>query len=1422
MTRSSSSNGRSSDEDNISGSSRPSGCSYLSNVRPENRSTLCSMMAQLTEETQPSFETTLKSKAVSENCNVKFSCVVTGYPTPQVTWYKDDIQLDRYCGLPKYEIFRNGQNYSLHIYNCTVEDAAMYQASASNNKGIVSCSGVLEVGEMNEFKIHQRYFAKLKQKAENRRREAEGKENQEPIRTISPDRTQRKRRSTMEAFLSTPSSMEDEGNEQSHQAVAVETVARLQEATVEDVEEKPVHIANGAVSAVTNGQTINENGNKSETYINDSAQKIFTAHQPKTPFVKKKIKISNSTPGEQASEERRAINETLTSVAIALFTAWKRLLVFCPKVTQAHTMMSRNDAPVSIELPPNQMDVQPPQKTLSERETTTDDIQTPSLHSGLQAAMDKMTQDTWDHSRGSNESHTVLFTDLQKSTLQSPGGGENTQGCNVSSSAQQSQVDTAIKTFEGTEIQVSEKVEGNEVGEFLVQSDSVAPNEKKVEMETESAALHMIEHTETEITKGTADKDTNVIIVDVCNKETEKNEHILKMAEGTSSALQNLKSSLFEPANPLLTKTQNNNNNTSELQIKDFQEIHKPVTKVISVAELLRSQLKALDSTLANSVTAIAVNAGFVQDLTTAVTETCAELKEDGRKLEVKKSDKKTETSITPPRNIKETLMEVYNQLYKTDQEQIQSQGATSPPVQALQKPLVIPPISVVDTCTTIETAGLQDSDKRKNESFLNMCQENGASTIVPLKDCPVVLLSGSENVKHNFPPSTSEDELTKRLTSVTVSPGPGTPLAVIKASSQKINITVLEHAKGEPVQSKDMLTSETQLNSKTVKGIPEMNSTTLDQYKIEEHDTKNCSLQSAKRIPTKSVLGTDTQEENLHIIQQDSSMVEDFPRTDSFSNPTPEASPLLKKRESVSPIPSATPQELASGARRKILVPKTKLEEASEATSPLFASPVTFSTSPSLSRRSPLLQPRGEQMSPGERRSPLLSRRKTTSETQAPSQPPTEELHSPITEVKPAEKDKHDPFKAPQVIRKIRGETFADASGHLKLWCQFFNVLSDSTIKCAGDETQVNLAIVQASCKDSGVYGCTITNEYGTESTDCLLSADILAGMSLREDLGVGEEIEMTPMIFNKGVADSGVWGNKLFGRIMMQESHIGDGCSHKVWRAKVIYGLEPVFESGNTCIIKVRNPIAYGGKAESCLIDRNLDIIKQECKIQNLAREYCKIFSAEARVIENFGPSLEVIPVYLMYRPANTVPYASVEADLTGVYQKYSVLDETGRIDMRSGSEAEQKCCALQHWIFQWTNGNLLLTRLEGVDTKITNVGISVKSTGHQGLSVEGNPKVFEQFVSQHQCNYFCGLLTLRSLKVIDSLLTPMKPKGSKSPLLQRKMAAGSSSPQIGRKAAGSPRLPRKTEPEGRKTPTTQKAADAPKDVNHKIITQ
>uniref|UniRef100_A0A3Q2NRL0 non-specific serine/threonine protein kinase n=1 Tax=Fundulus heteroclitus TaxID=8078 RepID=A0A3Q2NRL0_FUNHE len=201
MTRSFSGNGRTSsfseEEGGSSNGRSESRNTYLSNVRPEN-STLCSVMAQLTEDVQPSFETTLKSKAVSENCNVKFTCVVS-YPAPELKWYKDDMEMDRYCGLPKYEIRRNGKTHTLHIY-CTLDDAAIYQVSASNSKGIVSCSGVLEVGTMNEYKIHQRFFAKLKQKAEKKKRDVEDKgkkDNKENIQKeeqrSSPEHSHRKR-----------------------------------------------------------------------------------------------------------------------------------------------------------------------------------------------------------------------------------------------------------------------------------------------------------------------------------------------------------------------------------------------------------------------------------------------------------------------------------------------------------------------------------------------------------------------------------------------------------------------------------------------------------------------------------------------------------------------------------------------------------------------------------------------------------------------------------------------------------------------------------------------------------------------------------------------------------------------------------------------------------------------------------------------------------------------------------------------------------------------------------------------------------------------------------------------------------------------------------------------------------------------------
>ncbi|XP_069078123.1 alpha-protein kinase 3 isoform X2 [Pleurodeles waltl] len=534
------------------------------------------------------------------------------------------------------------------------------------------------------------------------------------------------------------------------------------------------------------------------------------------------------------------------------------------------------------------------------------------------------------------------------------------------------------------------------------------------------------------------------------------------------------------------------------------------------------------------------------------------------------------------------------------------------------------------------------------------------------------------------------------------------------------------------------------------------------------------------------------------------------------------------KSDDIISMIPAATPHELALGARRKIYVSKSKQLE--DADSNNFDSMTgqgstkrdSPTVSPGLSRRNQtLLQASmASQSPPVERRSPGLARKMTTLEVPKVYAESSEgnssgggkleennsyaDMKDDLGELKRA----NDPFKAPQVIRKIRAEQFSDSSGNLKLWCQFFNVLSDSKIswfkdeypvaeasRCAGDEGQVALAIVQASKNDCGVYQCTIQNKYGTDSTDFLLSAEALSGFITREETEVGEEIEMTPMVFAKGLADSGYWGDKFFGRIVAEDVNVGKGYLRKILRVKVIYGLEPIFESGKTCIIKIRNLITFGTKNESTLLENNYDLTIQSCKIQNTTREYCKIFAAEARVVPNFGQILEIIPLNLIYRPANNIPYATIEDDLEGRFEKYCIKDKSGNLHMKNTSEIEKKCCAFQHWVYQWTNGNVLITDLQGVGWKITNVAIATKSKGYQGLKESCCPSSVELFVSLHQCNRYCEMLGLRSLKSIDTLQTPAKPKGSKSPSMGRKAGSTQSSPQIPKKGMPSPQGPRKS---------------------------
>lgn len=127
------------------------------------------------------------------------------------------------------------------------------------------------------------------------------------------------------------------------------------------------------------------------------------------------------------------------------------------------------------------------------------------------------------------------------------------------------------------------------------------------------------------------------------------------------------------------------------------------------------------------------------------------------------------------------------------------------------------------------------------------------------------------------------------------------------------------------------------------------------------------------------------------------------------------ESSPRLRRRDSLSLIRSATPEELASGARRKIFIPKTKEDGEGTVVSALDTQgkKETPYMSPSQARRAALLQaPPGQNTPPMERRSPLLSRRKATLEVPKVMEETTkEEPASTKREEKSAEK-KLDPLK--------------------------------------------------------------------------------------------------------------------------------------------------------------------------------------------------------------------------------------------------------------------------------------------------------------------------------------------------------------------------------------------------------------------------
>ncbi|XP_028287979.1 titin homolog isoform X2 [Parambassis ranga] len=1789
MTRSFSGNGRTSsfsEEENGSSNGRSeSRNTYLSNVRPENRSTLCTVMAQLTEDIQPSFDTTLKSKAVSEKCNVKFTCVVSGYPAPELKWYKDDMEMDRYCGLPKYEIRRNGKTHTLHIYNCTLDDAAIYQVSASNSKGIVSCSGVLEVGTMNEYKIHQRFFEKLKQKAEKKKKDLEGetkkgdKENiqkEKPQR--SPEQLQRKRSvppKEEKAMVKEPVAVEQQGNGAEANGISsgikeTAPLASMDSGLEEEVSpseetlaKKRAKMSNGVDAGVNSsssnkshimgngGENCYDGGIRFAQFLAETLQSQATAEEIQNSFQTEKPKETDAVSvntnkenerdqgrmqkkkeeqekalqeecgkdkrkEEELAVEREKYNErhlevlhTTThgkcgsevkhhgkghkdpdhhniqaSISHVLHTV--KDFFFGKSKKDSHDLTDSEEKqhdhshasvqPHQPEMPPSfQLQTEPNPEVchpateevvpmeMEEPKESSETVDTEPQPVSLEPH--KFNYADTEQPAGEDNAPVTVAESTGPSVMDADGAGDAMEVSvfpessiaieDMSSSAplvlteaeekhsavvsikenpiNQQEIDSGVLSPQPSHRTASDEMKDKSALPHISAEEICSPTSTLTSMEDwwsppPSVFSVSDNHNPDEAPNETLQEEQ--ISVDTMCKEdkpsTAENHSYNTVCEGEKaevklneeiclnrnrSEISELSTfSVEDKTEPCQGKTPDQvllslsaaavsgsaENKHVEEEAKSAlltQEMNEGFPPTSVSESLEQGDLKMPHEctlSIAAEITDVQVvsatqssNSGVTscEEVPTAMLEKdleqeglegeSTEERNAGLQCEVKTEDRMHKEVLHESKVVSElqnnesnvnVLKEHTNIVNEDRSESVEPGGWPLQNIPQIQissiediseikptkpdlnpdKPFIIPAIEVMKPehkeCTlplTILTQSKPEPTDLQKHDTTHLFQiiipdhsvADSPDLLPTLKSAQNDHLSPTEKVKEiaqfhdetemleHLKPHRESERLPQLDSSIPIISVSCTDDNAVESPKEPLlvepPISVASHETDPEILPTHREGTETETSAGIQRGTKHDNSMTMKPEKTQDKQAEETTgnrikenppfvLYEATKIPkvgdgvqssskiventivpeilkpkslkdgkTEVSVSVEDLQKNRSSVDRLTSKPPAYPslspgtlrkfmskatpdpdteagvsvplitvgdhQTDKAdedlsggSTPTSslscESSPRMKRRDSLTLIRSATPEELASGARRKIFIPKPKEDVEGAAETPYM--------SPSQARRAALLQAStGQNTPPMERRSPLLSRRKTTLEVpKVVEERPPEEPANTKQEEKPAEK-KIDPLKAPQVIRKIRGEPFPDASGHLKLWCQFFNVLSDSTIKwykdeeeilevkrSGGDESQVALAVVLASSQDCGVYGCTITNEYGTDTTDFLLSIDILSEILLKDDLEIGEEIEMTPMLFNKGLADCGSWGEKYFGRIMTETVHIGEGCAHKASRVKVIYGLDPIFESGSTCIIKVKNPIPYGTKQESNLAERNHEITKQECKVQNMIREYCKIFAAEARVIENFGCSLEVIPRYLMYRPANSVPYTSVEADLTGVYSKYAMMDPKGKLITYTASELEQKCSSFQHWIHQWTHGNLLVTQLEGVESKLTNVKVVTKSKGYQGLTEHGSPEVFEQFLTHHQCNYYCGLLSLRPLKTTDSLQQPGKMKGSKSPLLNRKMGSNSpqlhrkgQSPQLSRKANSSPKMTRKgQETEDNKTGVKPKTPD------------
>ncbi|XP_051571926.1 myosin light chain kinase, smooth muscle isoform X6 [Myxocyprinus asiaticus] len=123
--------------------SKPEGAACLSPV-DETEQALNSLELKL--QCKPEFSKTLSDMTVLQGSIAKLSCLITGYPDPEVVWLKENelLELQEGCVTVDYE--ENG-SCTLTLENVSLHHSGLYSCRATNVHGEALCSATLIVEE---------------------------------------------------------------------------------------------------------------------------------------------------------------------------------------------------------------------------------------------------------------------------------------------------------------------------------------------------------------------------------------------------------------------------------------------------------------------------------------------------------------------------------------------------------------------------------------------------------------------------------------------------------------------------------------------------------------------------------------------------------------------------------------------------------------------------------------------------------------------------------------------------------------------------------------------------------------------------------------------------------------------------------------------------------------------------------------------------------------------------------------------------------------------------------------------------------------------------------------------------------------------------------------------------------------------------